>query len=383
VADAAALPLAIELVRCASVTPADGGALAVAEAALARLGFVCHRLTFSEPGTAEIVNLYARLGEGSPNLCFAGHTDVVPAGDPAAWSSAPFAAEVRDGVLWGRGACDMKGAIACFVAAVERFLAARGGRLRGSISLLLTGDEEGPAVNGTAKVLAWLKDRGERIDAAIVGEPTGVDAVGDMIKIGRRGSLTGRLTVLGTQGHTAYPHLADNPLPRLVRTLAALVEAPLDEGTPAFQPSTLALATIDVGNPASNVIPARGTAVFNIRFNDRHTGASLTRWLREVCARHAGAHELEVRVSGEAFLTPEGPLSDLLSGAVAKVTGRNAELSTTGGTSDARFIKDHCPVAELGLVGRTMHKVDERVSLAELETLTAIYAAVLDGYFPG
>ncbi|MSP83472.1 MAG: succinyl-diaminopimelate desuccinylase [Alphaproteobacteria bacterium] len=379
---ASALPLAIELIRCASVTPADGGSLAVAEAALARLGFICHRLTFSDAGTADVANLYARLGEGGRNFCFAGHTDVVPVGDTRAWTVDPFGAEVRDGVLYGRGACDMKGAIACFIAAAERFLATRGGRFKGSISLLLTGDEEGPAVNGTVKVLGWLKERRERLDAALVGEPTAVAQVGDMIKIGRRGSLSGRLTVRGTQGHSAYPQLADNPLPRLVRTLARMADTQLDDGTAEFQPSTLALTTIDVDNPATNVIPAKGSAAFNIRFNDRHTGASLERWLKTICAEHAGDHDLDIRVSGEAFLTRRGALSDLLSEAVARATGRNAELSTTGGTSDARFIKDHCPVAELGLVGQSMHKIDERVSVRDLETLTAVYGAVLDAYFP-
>ncbi|HYE48262.1 MAG TPA: succinyl-diaminopimelate desuccinylase [Azospirillaceae bacterium] len=369
--------LAGALIRCPSVTPEDAGALGVLERALGALGFACHRLRFEEPGTAPVENLYARLGTDGPNFCFAGHTDVVPVGDRAAWTVDPFGGEIIDGRLFGRGASDMKGAIACFVAAVSRDIA-RHGAPRGSVSLLITGDEEGPSVNGTRKVLDWLKARGERLDACIVGEPTNPRALGDMMKIGRRGSMTVTLTALGAQGHVAYPHLADNPLPRLCRALAELAETPLDGGNDHFQPSTLQISTIDVGNPATNVIPARGTAQFNIRFNDMHTPESLEARVRAVLERVGGAWDVKVHLSGVSFLTPPGPLSDLVAGAVRAVTGRDPELSTSGGTSDARFIKDHCPVVEFGGVGATMHKVDENMAVKDLEDLAAIYALVLE-----
>src|SRR5690349_980417 len=369
-----------QLVRCPSVTPEDAGALDVLQRALEPLGFACHRLRFEEAGTPPIDNLYARLGTAGPNLCFAGHTDVVPPGDAAAWRADPFGGEIIDGRLYGRGAADMKAAIACFAAAVARRVEASG-QPEGSISLLITGDEEGPAVNGTRKVLDWLAEQGEVLDACIVGEPTNPNYLGEMIKVGRRGSMTGYLTVHGTQGHTAYPHLADNPLPRLVRMLSALTAEPLDQGNAHFQASTLALTTIDVGNPATNVIPAKGSATFNIRFNNEHTGASLEAWIRRVCDEVGGAYELRVSVSGEAFLTPPGRLSDLVASAAERVTGHRPELSTTGGTSDARFIKSFCPVVEFGIVGQTMHKVDEHVAVADIERLTDIYEAVIDGFF--
>lgn len=372
--------LARDLIRCPSVTPEDAGALDVLEAALRPLGFACHRLRFAEPGTAPVDNLYARLGTAAPNFCFAGHTDVVPVGDRAAWSVDPFGGEVHDGRLFGRGAADMKGAIAAFVAAVSGYLAERGPP-PGSISLLVTGDEEGPAINGTRKVLDWLTARGERLDACLVGEPTNPRELGEMMKIGRRGSLTGVLTVYGAQGHTAYPHLADNPLPRLVRMLAAITATPLDDGSAHFPPSTLEITTIDVGNPASNVIPAEGRAVFNIRFNDRHTPASLEAWLRAHLDAVGGAYDLRITVSGEAFLTPPGPLSELVAEAVVRVTGRRPVASTTGGTSDARFIKAVCPVVEFGLVGQTMHQVDENVAVADVRRLADIYRGILDSYF--
>jgi succinyl-diaminopimelate desuccinylase len=376
-----ALELARALIRCPSVTPDDKGALGVLEGVLRPLGFACHRLPFSDSGTPDVDNLYARLGTNGPNFCFAGHTDVVPVGDRKAWSVDPFGADVIDGVLYGRGAADMKGAIAAFIAATARFLARRGPDLPGSISLLITGDEEGPSINGTAKVLNWLDGRGERLDACLVGEPTNPQHLGDMIKIGRRGSMTGDISVRGVQGHTAYPHLADNPLPRLLRMLSTIVETELDKGTPHFQPSNVQLTTVDVGNPAGNVIPARATARFNIRFNDLHTGASITQWLRERFDSVGGQYELKVQVSGEAFLTPPGDFSALLKNAVERHTNRTPELSTSGGTSDARFIKDYCPVAEFGLVGQTMHKVDERVPVSELARLTDIYEDVLERYF--
>jgi succinyl-diaminopimelate desuccinylase len=376
--DAAAL--AAELIRRPSVTPADAGALDVVARALAALGFACRRLAFGE-GAERIENLYARRGNGRPNLCFAGHTDVVPTGPREAWSFDPFAGSLREGALCGRGAVDMKGAIAAFIAATEAFLAARGSDFTGSLSLLITGDEEGAAENGTKKVLEWLDARGETLDACIVGEPTSARALGDMIKIGRRGSLTGRLLVEGVQGHTAYPHLADNAAHRLVAMLHALISRELDRGSRHFEPSRLQVATIDVGNPASNVIPARAQAVFNIRFNDLWTSAKLKRRLIEQLDEIGGRYKLDVSVSGESFLTPPGVVSGCLAEAIRRVAGREPEFSTTGGTSDARFIQAYCPVAEFGLVGLTMHKVDERVDLADLAGLSAIYREFLELFF--
>ncbi len=369
------------LIRCPSVTPDDAGALGVLKQAIEPLGFTCHRLTFSEPGTADVDNLYARVGSGGPNFCFAGHTDVVPVGDSAAWSVDPFGGALIDGVVYGRGAADMKGAVASFAAAAQHFLEARGDAFAGSISLLITGDEEAVAINGTRKVLGWMAERGEKLDACLVGEPTNSSRLGEMVKIGRRGSITGWLTVRGVQGHVAYPHLADNPVRRMVRTLAALYDYVLDDGSEHFPASNLEVVSVDVGNPADNVIPAQAVAVFNISFNDNHTCDSLAAWLREACAPHAGDHELKIQIGGEAFLTPPGPLSGLIVDAVERTCGRRPELGTTGGTSDARFIKDYCPVAEFGLVGETAHKVDERVAVADLRTLTDVYVAVLDAYF--
>jgi len=368
--------LTASLIRRPSVTPKDEGALEIVAAELERLGFTCHRLVFGE-----IHNLYARRGGGRPNLCFAGHTDVVPPGAAEAWSFDPFAARLRDGALCGRGAVDMKGAIAAFIAAVQRYLLERRRDLTGSISLLITGDEEGDAINGTRKVLDWLAARDEAIDACLVGEPTCAQLLGDMIKIGRRGSMTGRLTVYGMQGHTAYPHLADNAAHRLVAMLHALTTVELDSGSEHFQPSTLQVSTIDIGNPASNVIPAAARAVLNIRFNDRWTSDRLSRWLTEKLDAAGGRYSLDISVSGESFLTAPGPLSERLSEAIHRVTGRTPELSTTGGTSDARFIQAYCPVVEFGLVGQTMHKVDERVDLADLAALTEIYYAFLSLFF--
>ena len=378
-----AVELARALIRCPSVTPEDGGSQETLARVLESLGFVCHRMTFEASGTPDVNNLYARLGSASPNFCFAGHTDVVPVGDPDAWTADPFGAEIRDGVLYGRGAADMKGAIAAFVGAVSRFLDERDGKFDGSISLLITGDEEGPAVNGTVKVLRWMEERGERIDDCLVGEPTNPTRLGEMIKIGRRGSLSGWITVRGVQGHTAYPQLADNPLPRLARMLSALADTPIDDGTDHFQPSNLQLTTVDVGNPATNVIPAAARAAFNIRFNDLHSGESILAWVRERLDSVGGDYELETRLTGESFLTPPGRLSDLIQQAIGSAVDGEAALSTTGGTSDARFIKDYCAVAEFGAVGQTMHKVDERVSLADLAALGQIYEGVLNGYFAG
>jgi succinyl-diaminopimelate desuccinylase len=373
--------LAAALIRRPSVTPKDEGALDIVAASLEKLGFTCHRLVFGGDGDEPIHNLYARRGDRSPNLCFAGHTDVVPTGAPEAWSFDPFAATLRDGALCGRGAVDMKGAIGAFIAAAQRFLDERGGEFGGSISLLITGDEEGAAINGTRKVLEWLEARGEVIDACLVGEPTSAQVLGDMIKIGRRGSMTGRLTVHGVQGHTAYPHLADNAAHRLVAMLHPLTTTELDRGSEHFQSSTLQISTIDIGNPTSNVIPAAAQAVFNIRFNDRWTSDALKRWVIERLDAVGGHYTLDISVSGESFLVPPGALSDRLAEAIRQVTGVASELSTTGGTSDARFIQAYCPVAEFGLVGLTMHKADERVELSDLAALTEIYRTFLGLYF--
>ncbi len=365
------LPLAQALIRCASVTPEDAGAQGVLAAELEALGFTVTRLRFGE-----IENLFARRGTSGPHFCFAGHTDVVPAG-AGNWRSGAFAAEIRDGVLYGRGACDMKGAIAAFVAAAAR----RPADAAGSISLLITGDEEGPAVDGTVKVLDWMAANGQVPDFCLVGEPTNPTKLGEVIKIGRRGSMNAAITIHGTQGHSAYPQRADNPVHRLVRALAALTAAPLDAGSDYFEPSTLQLTSIDVGNQATNVIPASAQAKLNIRFNDLHTGAALTAWLRATIAQHAERFELDVSISGESFLTAPGDLVDRLSGAVARASGVTPKLDTGGGTSDARFITHLCPVAEFGLVGSSMHQVDEFVPVAELRALTDIYAEVLDVFF--
>jgi succinyl-diaminopimelate desuccinylase len=363
------LPLAQALIRCASVTPADAGAQTVLAEALERLGFTVTRLRFGA-----IENLFARLGDTAPLICFAGHTDVVPAG-AAQWRHDPFGAEVHDGVLYGRGACDMKGGIAAFVAGVAQLLAA--GKPRGSISLLITGDEEADAIDGTVRVLEWMEAHHQIPDFCIVGEPTCPVQLGDMIKIGRRGSLNAKITVHGTQGHVAYPHRADNPVHRLVRAAAALTAAPLDAGTDFFQPSSLQLTSLDVGNTATNVIPAAARAALNIRFNDRHTGASLSAWLRAVLAQHAERFDLDISISGESFITQPGDAVEALRHAVATASGVEPKLDTGGGTSDARFIARYCPVAEFGLVGSSMHQADERVPVAELRALAGIYRAAL------
>jgi len=389
-------PVAIarDLVRCPSVTPAEGGALRLLAGMLEEIGFEVHRLTFSEPGTADVDNLYARIGSGSPHLVFAGHTDVVPPGEPGSWTHPPFSGAIAGDELHGRGAVDMKGAIACFVAALSDHLAARAGRPAGpagagqpagTVSLLITGDEEGVAVNGTPKLLQWAAERGIRFDHCLLGEPTSAEALGDAMKIGRRGSLNGTLVVAGRQGHVAYPQLADNPIRGLVTLMSRLMAEPLDHGTAHFDPSHLEFTSVDVGNPTVNLIPAEARARFNVRYNDRHTQDSLKRLLKIRCREAAGdriRYSLEFAPSNsEAFLTAVGPFVELVIGAVVEVTGRTPKLSTSGGTSDARFIKNYCPVVEFGLVGRTMHQVDERVALADLAALTAIYRRVLDRYF--
>ncbi|HYZ27385.1 MAG TPA: succinyl-diaminopimelate desuccinylase [Geminicoccaceae bacterium] len=370
--------LAQALIRCPSVTPEDNGALEVVAEALARLGFACHRLRFEEAGTTPVDNLYARLGHGEPHLAFAGHTDVVPPGDLGAWRVHPFAGEVLDGVLYGRGAADMKGAIACFIAATARFLEKH--RPAGSISMLLTGDEEGPAVNGTRKVLGWLAERRETPDACLVGEPTNPQQLGEMIKIGRRGSLTGYLAVFGIQGHAAYPERADNPIPRLLTMLQVLQSEPLDGGSEHFQPSELVITSVDFGNPASNVIPAAGRATFSVRFNDRHTARTLEARLRALLDKTGGDYQLETSAGAEPFLATPGVFTDLVEAVIERELGVVPELSTSGGTSDARFIKDVCPVVEFGLVGETIHQVNERVPVADLEALTRVYQGLLESY---
>lgn len=370
-----------DLIRCRSITPQDDGALAVMESALSRLGFTCHRLPFSEPGAAEVHNLLAVIGEAGPHFCFAGHSDVVPPGNLEGWTVDPFGGMIIDGAIYGRGANDMKGALAAMVAAVARHLQGRGGKPLGRISLLITGDEEGPAINGTRKVLEWMAARDLVPDACVVGEPTNPKRMGEMVKIGRRGSLSGRLTVHGIQGHVAYPQFADNPLHPLVRLLADLGAERLDDGTPHFQPSNLQITSIDTDNEAPNVIPAQASAAFNIRFNDLHTATSLEARLRDRLERAGMRYELQISVSGEAFVTAPGAFTDLVSNAVRSVTGITPELSTSGGTSDARFIKDFCKVAEFGLVGETMHKVDERASAADIERLTETYRRILDAWF--
>jgi succinyl-diaminopimelate desuccinylase len=376
------IALARALLRCPSVTPEEGGALAVIERTLAGAGFTVHRVTFTEPGTADVENLHARIGAGAPHLVFAGHTDVVPPGDEARWRHRPFGGDIADGMLFGRGAVDMKGAIACMLAAVLDHLAQNRGR--GSISFLITGDEEGIAVNGTVKLLKWAAARGEKFDHCILGEPTSSKALGDTIKIGRRGSLNGTLIVAGTEGHVAYPALADNPVRRIVAIMSALMAERLDDGSAHFDPSNLEFTSVDVGNATVNVIPREARARFNIRFNDRHSQASLKALIeaRAGAAAPGGHFRIEwERSNADAFITAPGAFVDLAADAIAEVTGHAPQLSTSGGTSDARFIKDYCPVVEFGLVNETMHKIDERVATADLATLTAIYRRILDRYF--
>ncbi|MER8728259.1 MULTISPECIES: succinyl-diaminopimelate desuccinylase [unclassified Mesorhizobium] len=381
------------LIRCASVTPAEGGALSALEEMLKPLGFAVERPVFSESGTPDIENLYARRSGNGPHLMFAGHTDVVPVGDETAWTHPPFGAEIANGEMFGRGAVDMKGGIACFVAAVARHIAQKGGP-KGSVSLLITGDEEGPAINGTTKLLEWAAAKGEKWHAAIVGEPTNPDALGDMIKIGRRGSLSGTVVVNGRQGHAAYPQLADNPVRGLVTLVDALLHPVFDNGTRDFQPTNLEVTSIDVGNPATNVIPAKAAATFNIRFNDTWTAETIQAEIHNRLDRAAKRkkyragkktpvdYEIVWRDGpSHVFLTRDDRLIETLGGSIKAVTGRKPALSTSGGTSDARFIKDYCPVVEFGLVGKTMHMVDERVAIADLETLTQIYLRFVEDWF--
>lgn len=384
---ASAVSIAQDLIRCPSVTPAEGGALQALETLLGEAGFQVSRVTFQDTDTPDVENLFASIGTGAPHFVFAGHTDVVPAGAEADWRHGPFQAEISDGMLYGRGAVDMKGGIAAFAAAALDFVSENGAGFGGTVSFLITGDEEGPAVNGTVKLLDWATKQGHVFDACIVGEPTNPDTLGDAIKVGRRGSLSGTITVQGVQGHAAYPHLADNPIPGLVRLLAALDALKLDDGNERFQPSNLEVVSVDVGNPAFNVIPARAEARFNIRYNDTWTLASLkdkiTDTLKSVDLGGLSLGLEFKRDASESFLTKDETLIKTLSEAVAAETGRVPELSTGGGTSDARFIKNYCPVVEFGLVGQTMHKVDECVAVADLDRLKAIYRRFLDSYFSG
>jgi succinyl-diaminopimelate desuccinylase len=378
-----------DLIRCPSVTPAEGGALAFLESVLREAGFTVHRMTFSEPGTDDVENLYARLGTQGPHLMFAGHTDVVPPGEESAWTHPPFSGDVDGTTLFGRGAVDMKGGIACAVAAVLDHVAQYGNQARadgaGSISFLITGDEESIAVNGTPKLLEWVAERGEKFDHCILGEPSNQRELGDTIKIGRRGSLNGTLIVSGRQGHVAYPDRADNPIRGIVRLIDALQSEPLDKGNANFQPSHLEFTSVDVGNKTVNVIPREARAMFNIRYNDCHTQDSL-KALVEERARKAAGNAVQFKIdwqysNADVFVTAPGPFTELVSQAIEEVTRRKPELSTTGGTSDARFITHQCPVVEFGLVGQTMHQVDERVPIADLRALTAVYRKILERYF--
>ena len=379
-------PVAIarDLIRCRSVTPEEGGALGYLQRVLGRAGFEVHRAIFAEPGTAPVDNLYARIGASRPNLMFAGHTDVVPPGNEGAWSHPPFAGEIAGDRLYGRGAVDMKGSIACFVAAALDYLAAHGGKPKGSISFLITGDEESVAINGTIKLLNWAAERGETFDHCILGEPSNVEVLGDTIKAGRRGSLNGTLIVTGRQGHVAYPERADNPIRGLVTLIAAL-QAPLDEGSEHFSPSHLEFTSIDVGNTTVNLIPGEARARFNIRYNDRH-GQTALKTLIERRAAAAAAGRLRYSFewqpsNADVFVTKPGAFTELAVAAIADITGREPKLSTSGGTSDARFIKNYCPVLEFGLVGQTMHQIDESTPLTDLATLTAIYRRIIEKYF--
>ncbi len=379
------ITLARDLVRCPSVTPDEGGALSFLEGVLTKAGFRVERITFSEPGTPDVENLYARIGEAAPHLMFAGHTDVVPPGNESSWAHPPFSGAIADGLLFGRGAVDMKGGIAACVAAALDYLAENGGKPKGSISFLITGDEESVALNGTVKLVKWTAERGEQFDHCILAEPSCRVTLGDTIKIGRRGSLNGTLIVNGRQGHVAYPQRAENPIRGIVDLIAGLHDEPLDQGSAHFDPSHLEFTSVDVGNKTVNVIPGEARARFNIRFNDCHTQDSLKKLIESRAAKISGGR---IRFSfqwdpsnADVFVVHPGPFTDVVAGAIMDVTGRKAELSTTGGTSDARFIKNYCPVVEFGLVGQTMHQVDEHVPTADLVALTAVYRRILEKYF--
>jgi succinyl-diaminopimelate desuccinylase len=374
-----------DLIRCPSVTPAEGGALALIERVLKAAGFEVHRVVFAEPGTMPVENLYARIGTSAPNLVFAGHTDVVPPGNEAKWNHPPFAGEIREGVLYGRGAVDMKGGVACAIAAVLDYVAACAGKPNGSISFLITGDEEGIAVNGTTKLLKWACERGETFDHCILGEPSNASVIGDTIKIGRRGSLNGTLVITGKQGHVAYPERADNPVRGLVTLMSALMTTPLDHGSAHFDASNLEFTSIDIGNTVVNLIPGEARGRFNIRFNDCHSQISLKTLIERLASAAAGERvrwHIEWEASNaDSFLATPGPFVELVAGAVREVTGQVPALSTKGGTSDARFIKNYCSVLEFGLAGQTMHQIDEHAPIADLTLLTNVYKKIMDRYF--
>lgn len=376
------LPLLEDLIRCPSVTPSEAGALDCLEAYLSAAGFQCERLVFSDTGTPDVDNLFARFGKSGPHLCFAGHTDVVPPGRLEDWAAPPFAAHQANGFLYGRGAADMKGSVAAFATAAAD--AVRQGSFTGSLSLLITGDEEGPAINGTAKVLAWMKENGHVPDHCLVGEPTSTDKLGDTIKIGRRGSLSFDVSITGIQGHVAYPHKADNPIPKLARFIDRLASHKFDDGNDRFDPTTLAFTTVDVGNPAGNVIPGRAQARFNIRFNTEQTREGLIAIVRDICDRVeeelGGSFAVDVTSGADVFLTEPGAFVGVVLDAIAAETGVHAKLSTSGGTSDARFIKDYCPVLEFGPLNTTIHQVNERIEIADLRNLAAIYRGIIEAY---
>lgn len=378
------VPILQDLIRCRSVTPAEGGALAFLERLLSARGFSCHRLMFREPGTPDVDNLFARIGEGAPHLCFAGHTDVVPEGIAGSWTHPPFAAEIANGFIYGRGATDMKGPVAAFAAAAIDYLRTAG-PLKGSLSFLITGDEEGPAINGTVKVLQWMRENGHLPDHCIVGEPSCTDRLGDTIKIGRRGSVSFTVSVEGRQGHAAYPHKADNPIPKLARFIDRIAAARLDDGNAHFDPSTLAVTSFDVGNPAANVIPSRATAKFNIRFSTEHGFASLRAWvdgeIAGVREQMGGQWSVVASEGADAFITEPGAFVALVKDAVERETGIVPKLSTSGGTSDARFVKDYCPVLEFGPTNATIHQTDERIAIDELRATQRVYGRIIGDYF--
>ncbi len=377
------LPLLEDLIHCASVTPNEAGALDCLATFLSAAGFQCERLVFSEEGTSDVDNLFARFGKGGPHLCFAGHADVVPPGRLEDWAAPPFSAHQEKGFIYGRGAADMKGSIAAFATAAAD--AVKAGLFTGSLSLLITCDEEGPAINGTRKVLAWMKENGHIPDHCVVGEPTSTDKLGDTIKIGRRGSLTVDVSINGTQGHVAYPHKADNPIPKLARLVERLSVQKFDDGNDRFDPTTLAFTTFDVGNPATNVIPARAGARFNIRFNTEHTHESLIAIVEDVCRRveseMGGSFALDISEGAEAFITEPGAFVGVVIDAIEEETGVLAKLSTSGGTSDARFIKDYCPVLEFGPLSATIHHVNEAIAIADLRNLAQVYRTIIEAYF--
>ena len=377
------IALAKKLIRCQSVTPKDDGIMALLEEQLLSMGFTCQQHIFSEKNTDNVTNLYARIGKKAPNLAFAGHTDVVPPGDIEAWRTDPFTPTIIDGKLYGRGAVDMKCAIAAFISATQNFLNTK--QHYGSISLIITGDEEGPAINGTKKLLRSLHEQGEHLDACIVGEPTSTTSVGDTVKIGRRGSITFTLVIYGKQGHVAYPQLAKNPIKSLIPLLHALTDHSLDQGNRYFDASNLEITTIDSNNPATNIIPNKISTTFNIRFNNEHTGQSLIQWVEKLCHHYLTStninYQLTHHISGEAFLSEKNILQKLAVDAIFETTGQHAKLSTSGGTSDARFLKEYCPVIEIGLTNTTAHKANEHANIQDIQALTMIYQKLLEKYF--